>query len=352
MGTSVVAPGLSDQELSRLLEAIEGADTVELKVTVPTGDRSRAAAALGADPLDGQIRQVYFFDTPDLRLNAQGLVVRARRVQGRGDDSVVKLRPVVPAELPEEVRTSTNFTVEVDTMPGGTFVCSGSMRHAMEPTGVKRTLAGDLPVRKLFSKEQRALYAAHAPEGLELDDLAILGPILVFKLKFAPRGYGHKLVSEMWVYPDNTLLLELSTKCAPAKAFQIALETRTFLSSNGVDLSGEQATKTKKALQFFSRQLTGAAESERVSFTADEARQIGSEIGIDWNSAQFDVEQFRMGMEIELEHGLRVPATDVTGNDAVLTGKIALAHLHEFADYYTRLERMEDEAKRATAPRQ
>ena len=83
-----------------------------------------------------------------------------------------------------------------------------------------------------------------------------------------------------------------------------------------------------------------------MTFTADQARQLGEQIGIDWATAPFDVEQFRMGMDVELEHGLHDPATDVTGDDPVVTGKIALAHLNEFADYYTRLERMEEEAKR------
>ena len=83
----------------------------------------------------------------------------------------------------------------------------------------------------------------------------------------------------------------------------------------------------------------------RKGFTAEEAREIGERIGIDWDSAPFDVEQFRAGMDIELEHGRADPATDVTGDDAVTTGKIALAHLNEFADYYVRLERMEREAE-------
>jgi hypothetical protein len=82
----------------------------------------------------------------------------------------------------------------------------------------------------------------------------------------------------------------------------------------------------------------------RVSFTADEARSVGERIGIHWESAPFDVEQFRMGMDVELEHGLRDPATSVTGDDPVLTGKIALAHLNEFPDYYTRLKAMEEQA--------
>jgi hypothetical protein len=82
------------------------------------------------------------------------------------------------------------------------------------------------------------------------------------------------------------------------------------------------------------------------SFTVDEARRIGEQIGIDWASAPFDVEQFRSGLDVELEHGLHDPATNVTDDDPVTTGKIALAHLNEFPDYYTRLERMEEEAKR------
>ena len=82
------------------------------------------------------------------------------------------------------------------------------------------------------------------------------------------------------------------------------------------------------------------------SFTTDEARQIGEQIGIDWATAPFDVEQFRRGMDVELEHGVRDILTNVTDDDPLVTGKIALAHLHEFPDYYTRLERMEEQAKR------
>ena len=78
-------------------------------------------------------------------------------------------------------------------------------------------------------------------------------------------------------------------------------------------------------------------------FTGEEARKIGKILGIDWS--RFDVEQFRMGLDVELEHGLVDPHTNVTNDDQVMTGKIALAHLNEFPDYYTRLEKMEREAE-------
>ena len=89
----------------------------------------------------------------------------------------------------------------------------------------------------------------------------------------------------------------------------------------------------------------------RKSFTADEARVIGEEIGIDWATAPFDIEQLRIGMNVELEHGLHDARTNVSDDDPHVTAKIALAHLNEFPDYYTRLERMEGEAKRDWAKR-
>ncbi|HTZ04525.1 MAG TPA: DUF5661 family protein [Gaiellaceae bacterium] len=86
--------------------------------------------------------------------------------------------------------------------------------------------------------------------------------------------------------------------------------------------------------------------TERKTFTADEARQYGAEIGIDWQRAPFGVDEFRNGMDVELEHGLHDAGTNVTDDDPHVTAKIALAHLNEFPDYYTRLEKMEEDAKR------
>jgi hypothetical protein len=232
---------LSDADLERLLALLEGADSAELKLTVPDSERRSAVLALGMDPLDAQIRQVYFFDTPDLALNEHGLVVRARRVQQRADDSVVKLRPVIPDKLPAGLRKSKTLVVEVDAMPGG-YVCSASLKGTPAAGDVKAVAAGDRPIRKLFSKQQQAFFAGHAPEGVGLDDLLVLGP-------------------ELWLYPDGSRILELSTKCAPTEAFGVAAETRAFLAKQGVDLSGEQQTKTSTALGYFSRNLKATADA-------------------------------------------------------------------------------------------
>jgi hypothetical protein len=249
---------LDDDELNSLLDLVGGADSVELKLTVPETHQVETIHSLGLDPLEAQIRQVFFFDTPDLALNQKGVVVRARRVQGRGDDTVVKLRPVVPSELPEHLRKSPSMVVEVDAMPGG-YVCSASLKRRLSEPLTRRVVAGDVPIRKLFSKEQRAFYAEHAPEGLALEDLTVMGPIFVLKLSYVPEEAQRKLVTELWLYPDGTRILELSTKCAPAEIFGVAVRSRSFLSKAGIDLSGQQQTKTKTALEFFAKKESAAA---------------------------------------------------------------------------------------------
>ncbi len=247
-------PTLSNEQFIKLAELIKGADSVELKLTVPEAAHRTTIASLGMDPLDAQIRQVFFFDTPDLTLDSHGIVVRARRVQRKGDDSVVKLRPVVPNELPSSMRKSPNFGVEVDAMPGG-FVCSGSMKRALGPGVVRETIIDGKPIKKLFSKEQRAVFTEYAPEGVTLDDLKVLGPIFVLKLKYAPEGFARPLVGELWLYPDDRWIVELSTKCAPSEAYQVAGEARAFLAERGVTVGGEQQTKTRTALEFFAGRL-------------------------------------------------------------------------------------------------
>jgi DNA-directed RNA polymerase alpha subunit len=91
--------------------------------------------------------------------------------------------------------------------------------------------------------------------------------------------------------------------------------------------------------------------SENARFTAEEARAAGERIGIDWSLSRFDVEQFRMGMDVELEHGSQDPETNVTDDDIIVTAKIARAHLNEFPDYYSRLSVMEAEAEAYWASR-
>jgi hypothetical protein len=258
---TTATPALSDEEVLQFMELLKGADSVELKLTVPEPHQRSTVAALELDPLQAQIRQVFFFDTPKLALDARGIVVRARRIQGKGGDSIVKLRPVTPSELPEQLRRSGAFRVEVDALPGG-FVCSGTLKGSPDSDDVLEAAKGTLPLRKIFSKEQRQFFAEHAPDGVALDDLRVLGPIFVLKLRLEPPELGgRRVVAEMWIYPDGSRILELSTRCETTEVFQVAAESRAFLLERGIDLSGEQETKTRKALRYFMRAQAADAKA-------------------------------------------------------------------------------------------
>lgn len=241
------APSLSGAQLGEVLSLLPGSDTVELKVTVPAVRRRSVIERLGMDVMRAELRQIAYFDTPDLRLNQQGLVVRARRVQRKDGDSVVKLRPVVPSEVDDDVRRLSGFGVEVDAMPGG-FVCSARLKAKADDKVLHQVFRGRKPIRRLFTKQQRALFDDHAPEGVTMDDLEVLGPLNILKLKFDPQGYSRPLVAELWFYPDGSQILELSAKCLTQEAFEAAAETKAFLASHGVDLSAPQQTKTRTAL--------------------------------------------------------------------------------------------------------
>jgi hypothetical protein len=243
---------MTDAQVEQALELIKDSDSVEFKLTVADTDRDSAVRALEIEVLDAEIRQVVFFDTPDLKLSRRGLILRARRIR-KGGDTVVKLRPIVPAELPDKLRRSSSFVVEVDAMPGS-FVCSGSLKGKVDNADVAAALAGKRPIRKLFLPEQRALYKEHAPDGLEMDSLTVLGPINIAKLKFSPPGLGGRdVMAELWFYPDGSRILEISTKCAPQEAFQVLAELRAYLRQRGISLTGEQQAKTRRALEHFSR---------------------------------------------------------------------------------------------------
>ncbi|MGE5833759.1 MAG: adenylate cyclase [Acidobacteriota bacterium] len=237
-----------------MIGLMKHSDSVELKLTVADSAIRSTADALGMDPLQAEIRQVVFFDTPALILSKAGVVVRARRIQGGEGDTVIKLRPVKPETLSPDVRKSASVKIEVDTMPKG-FVCSVSMKGKTTADDVRDVILKRTKIRDLFTKEQRAFYKAHAPDGLKLKQLSPLGPINLMKLQFEPDGLKRRFVAELWMYPDGSRILELSTKASVEDAFQVAARTLAFLKKKGLDLTAEQQPKTNRALKHFSNLL-------------------------------------------------------------------------------------------------
>ena len=110
---------------------------------------------------------------------------------------------------------------------------------------------GRVPLRSLFSKEQRAFYDEHAPAGLDMKALRVQGPILVLRAKHRPEEFKRGMTVELWLWKDGKHILELSTKALPAEAFQAGMEFRTYLQEHGVDLGTKQETKTRTAMEKF-----------------------------------------------------------------------------------------------------
>ncbi len=252
-----MAKTLDGAQLSELLKEMARSDSVELKLTVPDSDIRSAVSSLDLDPLEAKIRQITFYDTPDLDLNAAGVVVRSRGIQGGAGDTAVKLRPL-PLGLAKG-KGLKEMGIEVDAMPGG-FVCSGTIKNVTTAAAVRKVVLGKAKIGSIFSKRQKAFFGDHAPDGLTLKDLSVLGPITILKLKFSPKALKTPMVAELWMYPNGSRILELSTKATPAGALQVAAETRVFLAERGVDLTAAQQTKTKTALNYFASQLRTPAE--------------------------------------------------------------------------------------------
>jgi hypothetical protein len=113
-------------------------------------------------------------------------------------------------------------------------MCSGSLRAGADSAQIREVASRDRPLRKLLTREQRDLFKAHAPAGVGLGELSVLGPIMTLKLKAPPMAFSQRIVAELWFYPDDSRILELTTKCPPDAAFQAAAETRSYLAERGI----------------------------------------------------------------------------------------------------------------------
>jgi hypothetical protein len=257
--TTEVAKPLSGEDVMRIMRLGKGSNSIELKLSVPMGGQRATVRSIGLDPVEAQPRQAFYFDTPDLALNRAGVVVRARRIQGGRADTVVKLRPVEPDTIDPELRRSAAFKVEVDVMPGG-YVCSASYKGVCTGKEVQDVADGSLALSKILSKEQRAFFRQHAPAGVTLDQLVVLGPTFLLKAKHQPKNFDRPITVEVWFYPDDTRILEVSTKCLPEETFNVGNEFKTYLGERGIVLGAKQEPKTKTAIDFFGallRQVAG-----------------------------------------------------------------------------------------------
>lgn len=234
---------------------VDAADSVELKICLIDGQVGPAVAALGIDLRKARPQQVFYLDTPDLTLHQAGLIVRARQFHDRKDDSVIKLRPVTPDRLGADLRHLTGFKVEIDVTPGG-FVCSASLKRRPHEGAIAQAVVGTRRWSRVFTTEQRRFFDEYAPDGLTLDDLGVLGPVLALRDRQRIPGLPHPLVVDLWSYPGGRRLLEISRRVPSAKAFAAMAEWRTFITKHHLPTDGNDVAKTATTLQLFAHELT------------------------------------------------------------------------------------------------
>lgn len=237
-------------------------------MSVPLASHRATIQSLGFDPVEAQPRPAFFFDTSAPALFRAGMAVRARRTQGGIAGTVIRIRPVDPARVDKNLRALEEFSIEVDAMPGG-FVCSAPFKGICGSQEVLDAASGGLPLRKIFSKEQRAFYDAQAPAGLTMDQLVVLNPTFLLKGRHLAKGFetgslnGIAALSRWFAHPRN--LHQVPSE----RNFPVAAEFKAFLADRGSALGKDQSAKTKTTLELFRDRLKQEGLAGRA--TAQEA---------------------------------------------------------------------------------
>ena len=242
---------MSDTPLKTQIQIDPAIQAVEVKITARVEDEDLVLDLLKDRDEEPKERTVYFFDTPTLQLFDVGLVLRARKTKGDVDDSTVKIRPVDPKRIPIDWMKTEGFAVEMDRV-GDKHIISAKLGAEQAEGEIDDAVAGRRPLRKLFSADQERLIAEFGPQEIGWEALTTMGPIAVHKWKIDAKKLGHEIVVERWKLPDKSDLVELSIKVAPGEATEAEEAFMALLAAMGLEISGDQQTKTRGALTFFS----------------------------------------------------------------------------------------------------
>jgi hypothetical protein len=241
---------MAEDTLKREIQVDPSIGAIEIKITARAADEDEVRAALESADVEPQAREIWLFDTPELDLFDSGLVLRARRIDDGADDSTVKLRPVDPATLANSWKKLPGFEIELDQV-GEAAICSAKLSVGQRGGEIRDVAAGRRPIRALFSRDQERLVEEHWPRDLRWDDLTPLGPVAVRKWEFRPKGFDYEITVEEWVLPDDSDLVELSVTAPPGEADAAGHAFRGYLRKRGFDIEGDQQTKARSALRYF-----------------------------------------------------------------------------------------------------
>jgi hypothetical protein len=227
---------------------------LEFKVTVLPAEEPKVQAELRSLAVDPARRKVYFYDTPELALFAQDLVLRARVTDGDDDDSTVKLRPLPLPDIPDRWRTTDKVRIELDVV-GSRQVPSAKLDGKPDRGEIEQVAQHALALSKLLSKAQEAIIDDVMPSGTALDDLAVLGPVNARKWDLPPGAFPFELSVEEWSLPDESHFVELSFKVDPDEAASAEQAFHALLDRMGIGHDGDPEPKTPRVLRFFAQRL-------------------------------------------------------------------------------------------------
>lgn len=224
-------------------------DRVELKIQLaPDGQtEDEVAEVLGLRAVSERSREVYYLDSSDLAMHRRGFVTRARLSSPGRADLVCKLRRRRARPLPARVRRLPRLSIELDALPDQTMWCV-SVKHTVDASVLRDAMRRRQAWAELCSPEQMLFLRCLTDGPLGTDEFSLFGPVSVRKLTGRVPGLG-RLAVECWSYPDGRRLLELSTKCSPARVHRTAADIRRLLAAGAVPLSPTQAMKTDTTLR-------------------------------------------------------------------------------------------------------
>jgi hypothetical protein len=244
----------TDADAGRFGDLDPAIQRLEFKVTVLPEEEPKVQDELRSAGVDPARRKVYFYDTPELALFSNDLVLRARVTEGDDDDSTVKLRPLPLPDIPARWRTTDDVRIELDVV-GSKQVPSAKLDGEPDRGEVEQVEQRALKLSKLFTKAQEAIIDDALPSGTALDDLAVLGPVDARKWQFPPQAFPHELSVEEWSLPGGSHFVELSFKVAPEEAESAERAFHALLDRLRIGHEGDPEPKTPRVLRFFAERL-------------------------------------------------------------------------------------------------
>lgn len=229
-----------------------GVENAEIKVTVRADQIAAATTRFALNKASAEHRFVTFYDTKALSLFTSGVILRTRKLVPGQDDSTAKLRPIDPSRIAASWFAHPGFKCEQD-WSAGAAVTSCSFSHDQNKGEIDEVHVGKRAIAKLFSAEQERFISTYANQPTDYIKLKALGPIEAWVWQLHRPDFAHKLTCERWELPDGTALLEISIRVPIATAAVAQRSFFTWLESSGLDTKSREDSKTRAALEYFSK---------------------------------------------------------------------------------------------------